>query len=215
MLWGYAMPKRGEEHWKVMWRRSETLKAGPSQNDQSENEVTAVPSLASRSTVNGEAMVDRTESTEEIQEGEKSQHQVINDPDNTDLEKASQAEDEEEPAISPLIQPAKAQLYSELSIVLTIISILVAFAISIIEFMGIALEKCAVCAAAAANSSGLDGKWWRFWQACNDSSGYIGAGIVGVMLLCGAIYIGLRRYRRKQAAKLEVMSRQDANARVR
>lgn len=64
-----------------------------------------------------------------------------------------------------------------------------------IEFMGLALEKCAKCTEAAESSSGLDGRWWRFWAAANENSGYIGAGIVGVMLFCGMAFVIARKWR--------------------
>lgn len=197
MLWGYAMPKHGEENWRVLWRkRGKTTIA-------TEEAVlhTYDPGTVPRPSPNEIVVVNQLE----MQEAAPAQIE-------TDIEKAdldvSKDEGQEKTAVTtedepvkPLIQPAKAELYSELSIVLTFISILVALAISIIEFMGIALEKCASCAEAAENSDGLDGRWWRFWEACNDSSGYIGAGIVGVMLVCGAVFLGLRRHRRKQAER--------------
>ncbi|BGP56763.1 hypothetical protein JCM8202v2_004393 [Rhodotorula sphaerocarpa] len=74
-----------------------------------------------------------------------------------------------------------------ISVVLTIISIIVALVISITEFMGLALEKCASCSEAADNDSGLSGSWWRFWRAINDNSGYIGAGVVGMFV---AVFVG-------------------------
>ncbi|GAA5888498.1 hypothetical protein JCM5296_000652 [Sporobolomyces johnsonii] len=70
-----------------------------------------------------------------------------------------------------------------MSVVLTVISIVVALLISITEFMGLALEKCASCADAADNDPGLPGRWWRFWSAVNDNSGYLGAGVVGIFVL--------------------------------
>lgn len=74
-----------------------------------------------------------------------------------------------------------------ISVVLTIISIVVALIISITEFMGLALEKCASCSDAADNDPGLSGRWWRFWRAFNDNSGYIGAGVVGLFV---AVFAG-------------------------
>lgn len=210
MLWGYAMPDPGEENWRTLWRKKEDVGQDIPPPVLDAEEKSSLPTLET------EATSDRKGNAEQDSSGEISE---VNDPKITeaedvaekDLEKNLQAEVKEGHMLDPAIQPAKARLYSELSIVLTIISIIVAFAISIIEFMGIAIEKCSSCADAAENSSGLDGRWWRFWQACNDSSGYIGAGIVGVMLLCGAVYIGLRKYRRRQATKLETPAKQDEN----
>lgn len=199
------MPKPGEENWRTIWRRRE--KAGTTKLSVSPPSTEQVPELKAPS--DEIAVIAELDTAHEVQTPADDEKKEIKTAEEvcqeTDLEKASDnKEDEQDPVIDlkPLNQPAKAELYSELSIVLTLISILVAFAISIIEFMGIALEKCASCAEAAENSSGLDGRWWRFWGACNDSSGYIGAGIVGVMLLCGAVFLGVRRYRRKQAERM-------------
>lgn len=204
------MPQRGEEHWKILWREKESPSDETKRDQLPEYELPVVSSLAPETVIDNETVVKASDSVAEIQEADVFK-QDVQTTDETDLEKTSPTQDAESSVASRLIQPAKAQLYSELSIVLTIISILVAFAISIIEFMGIALEKCASCAEAAENSNGLDGRWWRFWGACNDSSGYIGAGIVGVMLLCGAVFIGMRKYRRKQIAKQEALAKQETD----
>ncbi|GAA5880234.1 hypothetical protein JCM8547_004783 [Rhodosporidiobolus lusitaniae] len=70
-----------------------------------------------------------------------------------------------------------------ISVVLTVISIVVALLISITEFMGLALEKCASCSDAAEKDPGLSGRWWRFWAAVNDNSGYLGAGVIGLFII--------------------------------
>jgi hypothetical protein len=197
MLWGYAMPNPGEENWKVLWRKpltatqqdqvgagvpAHTLEASTAEHSQNVEEIQPAPEQYTAE------KVDSTEPEEKLTEQDD------------DMDKSPDVEKAQE-TLSPLKQPAKAELYSELSIALTLISILVAFAISLIEFMGIALEKCAKCADAAENSNGLDGKWWRFWGSCNDSSGYIGAGIVGVMLLCTVAFVLMRRQRRRKASR--------------
>ncbi|KAL7341323.1 high-affinity nickel-transport protein-domain-containing protein [Rhodotorula toruloides] len=74
-----------------------------------------------------------------------------------------------------------------ISVALTVISIVVALLISITEFMGLALEKCASCSAAADSDPNLSGRWWRFWRAVNDNSGYLGAGVVGLFVL---VFVG-------------------------
>jgi high-affinity nickel-transport protein len=73
---------------------------------------------------------------------------------------------------------------SMLSQLLTLLSILLAFAISIITLMGLIGENCDRCARAASkqddtHDGGLEGRWWLFWQQANDASGIIGACIVG------------------------------------
>lgn len=83
---------------------------------------------------------------------------------------------------------------SRFSLLLTLLSILMAFAISIIEFMGLAADRCARCGRAAdkqeayetrfeidsaqvpTQGGGLEGRWWLFWRRANDKSGYVGAG---------------------------------------
>ena len=76
----------------------------------------------------------------------------------------------------------KRNMMSGLSILLTLMSIVVAFrcefhgncyattrqttppvSISLITIMGLIGEKCVTCSAAAENDSGLAGRWWRFW----------------------------------------------------
>ncbi len=76
--------------------------------------------------------------------------------------------------------------------------------------MGLIGDNCLTCSAAAKNDKGLAGGWWRFWaevhvvrimltehaltqvpRQANDSSGYIGAGIVGsFVLVVGGWYGG-------------------------
>ncbi|BGP33720.1 hypothetical protein JCM10296v2_005524 [Rhodotorula toruloides] len=90
-----------------------------------------------------------------------------------------------------------------ISVALTVISIVVALLISVTEFMGLALEKCASCSAAADFDPGLSGRWWRFWRAVNDNSGYLGAGVVGLSVLVFAGWGGgswrSRRQERRRA----------------
>jgi len=77
----------------------------------------------------------------------------------------------------------KRNMMSGLSIVLTLMSIIVAFSISLITIMGLIGDECANCRAAAESDRGLAGNWWRFWAKANDNSGYIGASIVGTFVL--------------------------------
>jgi len=83
---------------------------------------------------------------------------------------------------------------SQLSIVLTMMSILLAFSISLIEIMGLIGQYCGECSAAASapDGGGFAGKWWRAWGKANDDYGYIGAGIVGVFLAVVLIWYGGR-----------------------
>ncbi|KAJ7695647.1 high-affinity nickel-transport protein-domain-containing protein [Mycena rosella] len=89
----------------------------------------------------------------------------------------------------------KLNVMSGLSIVLTLMSILVAFSISLITIMGLIGEQCAQCkqAASAADGGGLAGSWWRGWAKANDNSGYIGAAIVGAFVGVVACWYASRR----------------------
>ncbi|KAJ7600685.1 NicO-domain-containing protein [Mycena floridula] len=106
----------------------------------------------------------------------------------------------------------KANLMSGLSIVLTLLSILVAFSyvsvtimtestdfssISLITIMGLIGENCKSCrkAADAEDGGGLSGSWWRAWSKANDNSGYIGAAIVGCFAIVVTTWYGIRRWR--------------------
>ncbi|TFK74846.1 NicO-domain-containing protein [Pluteus cervinus] len=83
----------------------------------------------------------------------------------------------------------KRNVMSGLSIVLTLMSILVAFSISLITLMSLIGEECSRCreAAEAEDGGGLAGSWWRGWANAADNSGFIGATIVGgcVLIVCG------------------------------
>ncbi|KAF8737743.1 hypothetical protein AX14_012409 [Amanita brunnescens Koide BX004] len=97
---------------------------------------------------------------------------------------------------------AKMNTMSSLSIILTLMSILVAFAISFITIMGLIGERCSQCAAAAnaEDGGGLAGSWWRVWAKANDNIGYIGAGIIGMFLVLGVgwlLHAWLRRKSRR------------------
>ena len=106
----------------------------------------------------------------------------------------------------------KRHLMSNLSIILTSMSIIVAFwydlhrhvarelhvltrfSISLITIMGLIGDNCSSCsrAAEAEDGGGLAGHWWRFWSVVNDNSGYIGAGIVGSFVLVTSSWYGGR-----------------------
>jgi len=98
---------------------------------------------------------------------------------------------------------------SGLSIILTLMSIIVAFSISIIEVMGLIGANCRACRDAVSaqdrHGGGLAGSWWRFWAKANDNLGLIGAGIVGsfIIVVLGGFVVRLaaRRFRLKQAQR--------------
>ncbi|RPD62214.1 NicO-domain-containing protein [Lentinus tigrinus ALCF2SS1-7] len=88
---------------------------------------------------------------------------------------------------------------SNLSILLTIMSIMVAFSISLITTMGLIGDHCTPCqnAANADDGGGLAGRWWRGWANANDNSGYIGAAIVGSFIFVVGSWYGARYLYRK------------------
>ncbi|KAI0789798.1 high-affinity nickel-transport protein-domain-containing protein [Abortiporus biennis] len=98
-------------------------------------------------------------------------------------------------------QRVKRNAMSGLSVVLTLMSILVAFSISLITVMGLIGDNCTPCQSAAnaddGHGGGLAGRWWRGWAKANDNSGYIGAAIVGAFLTIVGIWYGSRWVWRK------------------
>ncbi|RDB18045.1 High-affinity nickel transport protein [Hypsizygus marmoreus] len=102
----------------------------------------------------------------------------------------------------------KMNVMSGLSIMLTLMSILVAFSISLITIMGLIGEQCGKCVAAAEaeDGGGLAGSWWRAWAKANDNSGYIGAAIVGVFIIVVAGWYGTRWVARKAAVRKQQQS---------
>ncbi|KAG8678770.1 hypothetical protein FRC09_019557, partial [Ceratobasidium sp. 395] len=83
---------------------------------------------------------------------------------------------------------------STLSIILTLLSILVAFSISLITIMGLIGENCGPCREAAEDpdGGGLAGRWWRGWARANDMSGFIGAAVVACFAVIVASWYGGR-----------------------
>ncbi|KAH7885314.1 NicO-domain-containing protein [Phlebopus sp. FC_14] len=79
----------------------------------------------------------------------------------------------------------KQSTMSKLSIILTAMSISLAFSISLIEIMGLIGENCKKCqdAASAPDGGGIAGEWWRGWAQANDDTGYIGIGVVGAFVI--------------------------------
>ncbi|KAJ3759909.1 NicO-domain-containing protein [Lentinula raphanica] len=99
----------------------------------------------------------------------------------------------------------KQNAISGLSILLTLMSIIVAFSISIIEIMALIGDNCTPCQneMTAEDGGGIGGRWWRAWDAASDNIGYIGAGIVGafVVVVGGwyALMWAIRRIRQSRS----------------
>ena len=82
---------------------------------------------------------------------------------------------------------------SQLSIILTTLSIIIAFAVGIVELLGLIGQQCARCNRAADfqesnGRGGLEGRWWLTWRRANDNFGYIGAAIVGLFAVAVSAY---------------------------
>jgi len=101
-----------------------------------------------------------------------------------------------------LAQRVKQNAMSDLSIILTVMSILVAFSISLIMIMGLIGENCAQCQKEAEDGHGIAGKWWRAWTDANTNSGYIGAAIVGGFVLVVSGWYGARWFSRLSRRRL-------------
>ena len=115
----------------------------------------------------------------------------------------------------------KMNAMSGLSIILTLMSILVAFryglrvpsparldptsSISLITIMGLIGEECAPCREAAEDKDNhsLAARWWRGWAQANAKSGYIGAAIVGGFLAVVIGWYGIRWVSRKRSGVQE------------
>ncbi|KAI5475400.1 NicO-domain-containing protein [Pseudohyphozyma bogoriensis] len=78
---------------------------------------------------------------------------------------------------------------TEMSVLLTVISIVCALLISITEFMGLALEECQKCSDQAENDSGLPG--------------YLGAGVFGIFVIVVGTW-AIRKWWMRRHAKKEV-----------
>ncbi|KAI8986207.1 NicO-domain-containing protein [Trametes punicea] len=102
--------------------------------------------------------------------------------------------DVDDPVVRERVLRVKRNAMSNLSILLTVMSILVAFSISLITIMGLVGDNCTPCqnAANAEDGGGLAGRWWRGWANANDNSGYIGAAIVGSFIVVVSAWYGAR-----------------------
>ncbi|KIL63259.1 hypothetical protein M378DRAFT_187100 [Amanita muscaria Koide BX008] len=110
---------------------------------------------------------------------------------------------EESPRISQDTQ-IKTNAMSNLSIGLTLMSILVALAISLITIMSLVGERCSQCAAAAnaKDGGGLAGSWWRAWARANDNLGYIGVAIIGIFFIIAIGWFTGRRLKDRVHARI-------------
>ncbi|TFK28056.1 NicO-domain-containing protein [Coprinopsis marcescibilis] len=120
----------------------------------------------------------------------------------------SQVESTVEPSpedhVAARTMTVKMNVMSNLSITLTVLSILVAFSISLITIISLIGENCTQCveAAEAEDGGGLAGSWWRGWANAAEQSGWIGIAIVGAFIvIVGGWYAGrwiFRRYKKNK-----------------
>ncbi|KAI9058175.1 NicO-domain-containing protein [Trametes sanguinea] len=139
-----------------------------------------------------------TVGVEELPRDRSTANQSSKDKKTQDLVTIEEAE-EEDPVVRQRVLRVKQNAMSNLSILLTIMSILVAFSISLITIMGLVGDNCTPCqnAANAPDGGGLAGRWWRGWANANDNSGYIGAAIVGSFIAVVCAWYGVRYLYRK------------------
>ncbi|KAG6335565.1 hypothetical protein ID866_3528, partial [Astraeus odoratus] len=190
MLYSYA--GFAEQSWKIFEQTQPVNEDRPTENDHEPSVLSMVnpPDVA-------------TQTGEKSAAIEHPSHQVNPSPSDTEgpldsAHTAGQCEDDR-------VARVKRHTMSNLSIILTTMSILLAFSIALIEIMGLIGQECGSCQAAASDpdGGGLAGNWWRAWQQANDNSGYIGAAIVGVfVLLVAGWYGGKWVIRRRNRADL-------------
>ncbi|KAI6027496.1 NicO-domain-containing protein [Pisolithus microcarpus] len=112
---------------------------------------------------------ERTTPANEVEDGERITHSARQHAGTSVIAGVSTGAEEGDKDVArekDLVARTKRQTLSNLSILLTSMSILLAFSIAIIEVMGLISQECARCqqAASAADGGGLAGKWWRAWQ---------------------------------------------------
>ncbi|KAJ7784464.1 NicO-domain-containing protein [Mycena metata] len=181
MLYSYAGFPESSQGWAIRDRKQ------PLPDAEQRNENTDTPVLPTAS----------TEHQEQPQTGSDTKLDVVECP-----------EPEHEPSTNDAAPAAtisnarlrkqvnaKANVMSGLSIILTLLSILVAFSISLITIMALIGDSCTPCQDAAndPDGGGLAGRWWRAWDNANDNSGYIGAAIVGAFVVIVAGWYVTRR----------------------
>lgn len=105
--------------------------------------------------------------------------------------------------------------FSSLSLLLTLLSILLAFSIGVIVLLGLIGDSCKRCSRAAdkqdeSGNGGLEGRFWLAWRNANDQSGLVGAGIVGTfaLILIGYVTfkVGRKKLRARRQRRLEEVS---------
>ncbi|CAO1617512.1 unnamed protein product [Jaminaea pallidilutea] len=197
MVYAYAAPEheggRGRQSRWALWERESTMQRNQVEQRAQEAEHTAVPEL----TVDGRRTHHSHEKTRADQAGDAEEHV------------SAEPHDSGETYVSKPLRNAEV-----LSILLTTLSIILAFVISIIVLLSLLAAQCSSCARSAAlhddpagtEDGGLAGKWWSFWSRAGDANGYIGAGVVGVFLVILIVWCGVRwgRGQLKKSAKSKV-----------
>lgn len=47
------------------------------------------------------------------------------------------------------------------------------------------------------------GRWWRFWAAVNDNSGYLGAGVVGIFVVVFGSWAIVHQVQKRRERKVQ------------
>lgn len=100
---------------------------------------------------------------------------------------------------------------TQLQLLMTSMSIMLAFAIGLIQILSLIGSQCSQCSAAADKqekdgNGGLAGRWWLAWQRAADNLTYIGAGIAGVFFIVLIVALttrGFIMWRNRQQAHKE------------
>lgn len=196
MIWAYApdLPKKaGWRERLAIWRDVKEMQS----------------SGALQGTVN---ILNKQPKTEKTPENDVEKEPIqIQEEEKKELSNAiprevKQEDDEPEKVMHELDRTSLDASASRISLLLTLLSILVAFAIGLIVLMGLIGEQCSQCARAADNQEetghgGLAGRWWLGWRKANDNSGYVGAGIVGTFAVSVVLWYLIRYIVRKVQRK--------------
>lgn len=140
MLWGYAMPEPGEERWNVLFTKRQTAMATSDATVVVPESVTSPPMLPVTARAEGHPLPVLESDEEPGSEIVVEKSQDVKDLDtmhvDDEKEQINADSSDPEPALKNKQLPPKRKVpsvHSDLSIALTIISIFVAFAISIVS----------------------------------------------------------------------------------
>ncbi|UZJ56044.1 hypothetical protein CBS101457_005364 [Exobasidium rhododendri] len=208
MIWAYAPDLAHDGRKKMALWESHTIgDAFEDTEDQREvsDEIQVLASL--ENTTRAEAIIDEKQDDQVKEAAAALAEECLA----TNLDVDLKVGDEETPPTDQIIPSNSSdgkmgtldESASRLSLVLTFLSILIAFAIGIIVLLGLIGDQCARCTRAADQEDtdgrgGLEGRWWLAWRRANDNSGYVGAGIVGLFAISVGGYFAFRWLQKKK-----------------